>query len=156
LPSLLEHLVAVAIPARVFELRVDVGLAQLDGLELITADPPVEDLLFADLRVEPPAGVLLDQGDRQRPGVRPDDDDRPVLRLRAQGPHLLRRVVGLAPFLADGRLVGANDQVAVLVAEDVEQRGVVVVREGLKQGVHGGLGCLEDPLLRRGHCEGPG
>ena len=50
-----EEAVAVPVGARIFPLCIHVGQADLDGAEFVSADPAVQDLMFALLRIEEPS-----------------------------------------------------------------------------------------------------
>ena len=64
---------------RVLSLRLDVAVAHLDGIELVAADAPAQDLLPSGCRVEGPLAVVLDDGDGHRPVRRV----RPTARRRS-------------------------------------------------------------------------
>ena len=61
-----------ACTARVAELRVDIATGDIDGGELVGADAPVDELVFAGGGVVHPALAALHQRHRQRPIFLPD------------------------------------------------------------------------------------
>src|SRR5437870_98367 len=63
----LEHVITIAILARVFALGLEVGAADMEGVDFIPTNPPVEDFLFSCLRIEEPLTILLDKRNRKRP-----------------------------------------------------------------------------------------
>jgi len=64
-----EHVVPIARLAGVFALGVHISAANADGSQLVHADPPVEDFLLSGRGIEEPFSLVLDQGDRKRPGI---------------------------------------------------------------------------------------
>src|SRR5438552_13442772 len=66
----LEHVITVAILAGVFALGLDIGAADMKGVDFIPANPPVENFLFSCLRIEEPLTILLDERDGKGPAVR--------------------------------------------------------------------------------------
>src|SRR5262249_37375531 len=72
----------VVLELRVLALRVDVDAADVDGLELVPADAPVQDLVVAGLRVEAPPTIDLHERDGKRPVVRAEMRDRLARRQR--------------------------------------------------------------------------
>src|ERR1019366_3264319 len=66
----------------VFTLRCDVCAGEVDHLELVATDAPVEDLLFAGLGIEAPGIRLTDQWNRQRPLLLAYDQHRPLLAIQ--------------------------------------------------------------------------
>ena len=118
-----ELLHAALVPdlARVLALRRDVGSADGDGVELVPADAPIHDLFDAFGGVEPPVRAAPDEGDGEGPGVRADEQDRPVRGVLPEGPRLLGRLVEARPVLAGGRLVLREQAVGVLGPEERAQ-----------------------------------
>ena len=67
--GIFENPVGVAVFHRIVALRIDIGARRLDRLDLVLANPPVEDLLKPGLGIEGPLAVLQLS---QREGERPD------------------------------------------------------------------------------------
>ena len=66
---ILQQRIFLRIALVVFALRVNVGKAYLDYVQLIASDAPVENFLFALFRVEASARAAFNEGDRQWPFV---------------------------------------------------------------------------------------
>ncbi len=116
----LEHLVAVAVLARVFNLGVDVGAQELDGGEFMLADAPVDDLVHARVGIEAPAPLLLDERNREGPRLETEDEYREIVGVLADRELLLRGPVELKPVLAPLDRVRAAAE--FVVARRVEER----------------------------------
>src|SRR4029077_19986473 len=100
----------------IFVLRVDVGEAGLDGVDLVAADAAEEDLLPAGFVIEAPRVALVHQRDREREIVFSDDQRRTL----ALGMDLVLLVVGREELLANllvGHLVAGRDDVLAGRAE---------------------------------------
>src|SRR4029077_3202013 len=65
----LTQAVAVAIKFEIFVLGGDIGFARFNGAELVVPDPTFLLFLLSSGCVEPPAGVALDERQRQRPAA---------------------------------------------------------------------------------------
>src|SRR5262245_47970673 len=67
--GILEQRNVLRIAHVVFALRVDIGQAHLDDVELVASYAPIEDLLLACLGVEAPTRVVLDEWEGEWPCV---------------------------------------------------------------------------------------
>src|SRR5262249_14143151 len=67
--SILQQLVAIGVALIVFALRVHDSENYLDNVQLIATDPPVDQLFFPLLGIEPPAIGFLDERNRKRPFI---------------------------------------------------------------------------------------
>src|SRR5512139_1797764 len=132
-------------------LRLDVSAADLDGVELVSADPSIEDLLPAGLRVEAPPSALPDDRDRERPVLVTDDEGGAVrvLRVHDDGPLLasLRgEEHGGLPVL--GGLPGRDEVIGVRTEDRLEGRPVEALNRR-NQSIGGFLGGSERLLRGR-------
>ena len=126
-----EDAAAVPVRAGVFALRLHIGAADLDGLQFIFADAPVEDFLLAGLGVKEP---LAAGKTRQRHGERivvfADVDHRRVAILLFQ----LKMFTGTLHELVVGLLIldlVAGDEILDGRTEEMVQGGVVVGVEAI-------------------------
>src|SRR6202043_3183300 len=85
-----------AILVGIFVLRIHVGETGLDGVELVGADAPIQDLHPAGFGIEAPGVALVHERDRERKIIASDDQRRVV----AVGMDLVLFVVGGDELLA--------------------------------------------------------
>ena len=143
----LEHLIAIAIRAGVVVLGSDIGAHRLDRAQLVAADPLVRKLVDALLGIEAPGAIGEDDGDRQGPGARADIGNPSPLAVRAQLEAGIGGSDEARALLARRVAIAAQDLILVLGAEDSDQCGVVLRREGIEQRRHRSFGRAEG-LLR--------
>ena len=53
----------------IFALSLHISAANMNGAQFICSNAPIEDFLFATLRIETPLSILLHQGNGKRPAV---------------------------------------------------------------------------------------
>ena len=132
----MQERIAVGITRVVLALGVDVGEGDLNRVELVLADAPVEDLLPARRGVEAPPRAIRNDGNREREVVAPHDQDH----LAAAGLEpVLVTVLGHEALLdaSVGHRVSRRDEPLSVLAENRQQCLLVPRPEGGDQGVRG-------------------
>src|SRR6516164_8601932 len=80
--GVLVNVIALPLLERVLVLRLNVAVADLDGVQLISADTAVEDFLATGFGVKNPLVVPLDDGYRKGPIFLADHKERSVCVFR--------------------------------------------------------------------------
>src|SRR4029077_13561489 len=114
----------------VFILGVDIGKTNPDGVELVAADPPVENFATTLLGIEGPLPGLADQRDRKRIVIVADHQDGFAVAVRRD---LVLGVVGFQKTLTDrvvGNLVAGRDDVVAIGTENGKLGVLIVSADG--------------------------
>src|SRR6516164_9007036 len=141
----LVHLVALALLERVVVLGFHIAPADLDGVQLITADAPSQQLLATGCGVERPLTAVFRHRDRSRPILFPHDQDRVIRVLGVYAYVLVRACLRskLRRPLAVLHGVAARDQIFLPGPEDLRERRDVKLVGCCDEGVSGLLGGVE-------------
>ena len=132
----MQEPIAVGITRVVLALGVDVGEGDLNRVELVLADAPVEDLLPARRGVKAPPRAIRNDGNREREVVPPHDQDHPA----AAGLEAVLFIVRGHEALPDAPVshrVSRRDEPLSVLAENRQQCLLVPRPEGGDQGVRG-------------------
>ena len=109
----------------------------------------VDELVGALLGREAPGALLPHQRNRHRPRLIADQHDTPVGAASVEHAKRLHRRGDLGARGGIGRTIGRHDDILVRVAEERDDRRVVIGLERRHQRIDGGLGRGEGLLLRR-------
>src|SRR6476620_976555 len=114
----------------VFILSVDIGKKNLDGVELVAADPPVENFAATLRGIEGPFAGLAGQRDRKRIVIVADNQDGFAVAVRRD---LVLGVVGFQKTLTDrvvGNLVAGRDDIVAIGTENGKLGVLIVSADG--------------------------
>ena len=120
---------------RIFVLRFHVAAADINRIEFIRTDAPVEHLLAAGLGIKEPLTIFLDDGDRHRPVPVADDENGAVgvFRIDVDGVFLMRfRDKSENDVFVLNRIFG-RQQIFACRAKDFLHCGYIVFFRGLNQ-----------------------
>ncbi|MEM6354196.1 MAG: hypothetical protein AAF844_00745 [Pseudomonadota bacterium] len=121
----LHHTVTIAVGLAKPLLHQNIGLHELDDVDLILTDAPVDELLATTFHVELPAPVRLHQGDREAVLIPSDIDARRAVLLYRDAVEIVSGGDEVLTILAIALGIVGNDHVRALLAEDREH-GVTI------------------------------
>ena len=119
----LGDVVSLALAERVFVLRVHEAVTDRNGIELVTADTPIEELLTTRSDIERPPAATLDDRQRERPFLFAHEQPRPTgLRIHRNAVLLACLRSEFLRALAVLRELPRQDYVFPVVTHNLEQR----------------------------------